>query len=114
MRSSGDIFIMISHKYKCIFIHIPKTAGTIIEHKLEHFQHLEYGVQDHKTIRHIEPISLAQLLPTNVKQVKKKCYDRRYDRLFKKFLNQKLWFYPQYISSPQYDKYFKFSFVRNP
>ena len=46
---------MISHKYKCIFIHIPKCAGTSIEQALGHFD--EYsgrGRQDHRTIRMIE------------------------------------------------------------
>lgn len=103
---------MISHKYKCIFIHIPKTAGTSIENKLEHFEHLEYGIQDRKTIRHIEPVSLMQLLPTNIEK-EKKCYDEHYNKLFKKYLKQKLWFYPQYIPNQQYNKYFEFSFVLN-
>jgi hypothetical protein len=46
---------MISHEYKCIFVHIPKTAGSSIEQKLGWFDELKWGVQDHRTIREIEP-----------------------------------------------------------
>lgn len=55
---------MISHKYKCIFIHIPKCVGTSIEQALGHFD--EYSGrdrQDHRTIRMIEnPVPLTQLI----------------------------------------------------
>ena len=46
---------MISHKYQCIFIHIPKCAGTSIETALGHFDnHVGRGGQDHRSIRMIE------------------------------------------------------------
>ena len=46
---------MISHKYKCIHIHIPKCAGTSIEKALGHFDgHEGRNGQDHRTIRMIE------------------------------------------------------------
>ena len=46
---------MISHKHKCIFIHIPKYAGTSIEQALGHFDNYSgRGGQDHRSIRVIE------------------------------------------------------------
>lgn len=48
---------MISHRRKRI--HIPKTAGTSIEQKLEHFDAAKDGVQDHRRLRDVEPISLC-------------------------------------------------------
>jgi len=48
---------MISKEHKCIYIHIPKTAGTSIEKKLGHFETLTYNIQDHRTLQEVELIS---------------------------------------------------------
>lgn len=42
---------MLSHEYKCIYIHIPKTAGTSIENALlgQSENPVERGITDHKT-----------------------------------------------------------------
>jgi hypothetical protein len=100
---------MISHEYKCIFIHIPKTAGTSIEHRLGHFQKLERGVQDHRTIREIEPLSTFEFMRMFLTQPlmpSRKTF-------VKQHIKNKL-FRNRSVSPQQYNSYFKFTFVRNP
>ncbi len=100
---------MISHKYRCIFIHIPKCAGTSIEAALGHLDnHTGRGGQDHRTLRMIEPVTFSTF--------------KNRENLVELFRRIKL----QYIRKPlnqrnrltvtrrQYESYFKFTFVRNP
>ncbi|MFT5542459.1 MAG: hypothetical protein ACI97K_002331 [Glaciecola sp.] len=101
---------MVSHKYKCIFIHIPKCAGTSIEKALDHFDgKLSRGRQDHRSVRMIEkpfnPFKAARN-PENAKDA-----IRRFREYFRSSSNpnNKL-----AVSSAQYKDYYKFSFVRNP
>lgn len=69
---------MINHKYKCIFIHIPKCAGTSIESALGHYED-KRGSQDHRTITDIQPnVKLKNIIRTRmntvlfIKRLKKK------------------------------------------
>ena len=97
---------MISHEHKCIFVHIPKTAGSSIEQKLGWFDKLEWGVQDHRTIREIEP------------KPKTNIYIDIFHHLCNikpcKAFNELSLFRNRPLSYRQFKNYFKFSFVRNP
>lgn len=94
---------MLSYKYKCIFIHIPKAAGTSIEYKLGHFKELERGVQDHRTIREIEPLPFIDLARLTLRG-----HFSTTLQYIKKVIKGQI---P--ISRHQYNSYFKFAFVRN-
>lgn len=101
---------MISNEYKCIFIHIPKCAGTSIESVLGHNLHYSgREAQDHRTIRMIEkPIFTRYLF-----QSKENLFEvlRRVKHSLRREGN------PQNrltVTRDQYDRYFKFTIIRNP
>lgn len=100
---------MVSHQYKCIFIHIPKCAGTSIEEALGHFSlYNGRGKQDHRTLRQLEPLSLNTF--SNIENIKE--FVRGYRNIyFNKVLNPKNKYV---VNKSQFDSYFKFTIVRNP
>ena len=102
---------MISHKYKCVFIHIPKCAGTSIESALGHLDnHNGRGGQDHRSIRMIEQPWMnfnAITSKENIAEILR----RPKHQYSKKVLNPKNKYT---LTKEQYDSYFKFTIIRNP
>ena len=101
---------MISHEYKCIFIHIPKCAGTSIETALGHRNDFNgRGAQDHRTIRMIEkPIFTRYLIRSRENRFE---VLRRVKHRFRSGENPRNMLT---VTRDQYDRYFKFTIVRNP
>ena len=101
---------MISHQHKCIFIHIPKCAGTSIENVLGHFDGLSgRSGQDHRSIRMIQQPGLQVAVFRDRENIKD--YIRRIREGFRQHANPNNGLT---VTPEQYQQYYKFTIVRNP
>ena len=101
---------MISHEHQCIFIHIPKCAGTSIEKAFGHFDnHKGRGGQDHRTIREIEQGFVAPGIRALKERFSRAVGIGRYKIRPGSNPNNML-----VVTREQYEAYYKFTFVRNP
>ena len=102
---------MISHRYECIFIHIPKCAGTSIETALGHLDnHTGRDGQDHRTIRMIEQpylIPKAFCSKENIIEVLRRIKYQYFNHAYNQRNKIR-------VTKQQYKLYFKFTVVRNP
>lgn len=100
---------MISHDHKCIFVHIPKCAGTSIEEAFGHYaRDAAKREVDHRSIRMMErPITWRALTTgDNLEQLLRRGH---YLATRHENPNNRRW-----VTRKQFREYFKFTIVRNP
>lgn len=101
---------MISHEHECIFIHIPKCAGTSIERALGHLDnHTGRDGQDHRGIRMIEQPFIRPDVFRSKENINCALRRIRYRYSPAKNSNNKLT-----VTAKQYNSYCKFTIIRNP
>ncbi|WP_164887224.1 sulfotransferase family protein [Hahella sp. KA22] len=101
---------MVSHEFKCIFIHIPKCAGTSIESALGHLDGYQgRNGQDHRSIRLMAKPRLSLRTLTSKARLLDMARSVRHQRRSDMNPKNKIT-----VSDEQYKNYFKFTFVRNP
>ncbi len=101
---------MISHEHRCIFIHIPKCAGTSIESALGHLDGYQgRRAQDHRSIQMIQPIGVGLGVFGNAPSVS--TLSKRFNHHWNSRQNPRN---RLMVNRSQFAEYFKFTIVRNP
>jgi len=85
---------MLSHEYKCIFVHIPKIAGQSIDHVFLRLLGLTWETRSPLLLK---PNADPKLGPPTLAHLKASEYVKC-----------------GHVTQEQFDSYFKFSFIRNP
>lgn len=102
---------MVSHEHKCIFIHIPKCAGTSIETALGHLnKHVGRGGQDHRSIRMLEMPYITKHSLSSIENITEVMRRLKYYH-FEKVFNPRN---KVPVNKEEYHQYFKYTFIRNP
>ncbi|MGE3955849.1 MAG: sulfotransferase family 2 domain-containing protein [Vicinamibacterales bacterium] len=103
---------MVSHQHRCIFIHIPKCAGTSIESVLGHLDgYAGREAQDHRSLRMLEepfPFSRAVNGRDNLRHAFARLHHRRLAPPSANPANDLR------VTAGQFAAYLKFTVVRNP
>ena len=102
---------MVSQKHKCIFIHIPKCAGTTVEKALGHFDGFtgNRGAQDHRALRMLTTPNLSPQCFKNSDNFLTYLRGYKYHRKYLTNPKNRI-----QVTQKQFDEYYKFSIVRNP
>lgn len=80
--------MVVCYKKKCIFVHIPKTAGTSIEQFLRDRgkNHLDFfGVHNNRSLQHLTAIELKKIVPIYNTLYKFSMVRNPYDRLLSEY-----------------------------
>jgi hypothetical protein len=99
---------MVSHKHKCLFVHIPKTGGTSISKKLE----INTNSRDHRTIRHIRPLHIFEHAKYLLEKEKARKTGISRKSMLKNMLGIDVG--EKRLSKKKFQNYLKFTVVRNP
>lgn len=109
LGSSAVLFRVVSNEHGCIFVHIPKCAGTSVEKDLGHFD-LYSGPnrQDHRPLSLLQPVDIDDLTrPRRAVWAMTRQLKRRMERPE----NPRNKVFP---SRQQWTGYYKFTIVRSP
>jgi len=97
---------MISHELKCIYVHIPKTAGTSVEKSLGGHKDMNMRLkQDHRSVNNI----IGAIPPWQREEMGLRSWLVYFNQHYRAYQDG-----VEVLNQSQFAEYFKFCFVRNP